>query len=166
MKLEKISNYALYGVSAVAVVVFVLFFTVGFDNINADISSDKNAPIMTDALLFLMYAMGLVTFGLMIWSLVKGVQNTAGNNELETTGIPGSKITIAVVALTIISLAIGAVVGLGESDFTSTSGVFTPGYMITMVDAFMWSMYILFVVSVVAVVVAATGVLTKTATKK
>jgi len=163
MKLEKISNYALYAISAVIVVCFLLFWFIGTDNYD---DNGNKAPMFTDLIMILMYLLGVVTFVLMIWSLVKGVQNTAGTNELETTGIPGKKITLGVCVLTVVSLVIGTLLGIGEKDFTSTSGVFTPGWQITMVDAFMWSMYILFIVSVIAVVIAASGVFTKTATKK
>ncbi len=163
MKLEKISNNALYVVSAICVVCFILFFTVGFGNTD---EAGRTAPLMTDALLVLQYVLGVVTFCLMIWSVVKGIQNSAGSDEKEATGIPGSKIVLFTVIVTIVSLVIGTVIGLGEPDFTTNSGTFTPGYMVTMVDAFMWSMYILAVVLIIAVVVAASGVMTKSATKK
>ena len=163
MKLEKISNNALYAVCGIAVLCFLLFFCVGYGNTD---EAGRTAPLLTDLLLGLQYVLGVVTFCLMIWSVVKGVQNTAGNDEMATTGIPGSKIVMFTGAVTIVSLLIGALLGIGEEDFTTNSGTTTPGYMITMVDAFMWSMYILFFVAVVAVVVAATGVMTKTATKK
>ncbi len=163
MKLEKISNYALYAVCAVIVLCFLLYFTVGYNNMD---EAGRTAPKLTDGLLVLQYALGVVTFILMVWSVFKGMKNSAGSDEKEATGIPGSKIVLFTVVITVISLVVGAVLGLGEPDFTTTSGVFTPGYMVTVVDAFMWSMYILAIVSIIAVVIAATGVMTKNATKK
>lgn len=163
MKLEKISNNILYAICAVSVLVFVLFFTVGHDNYD---EKGNVAPALTGVLLFLQYALGAVTFCLMIWSVVKGVKNSGGGDEKATKGIPASKIVLCTCVLTLISFILGYVFNLGEEAFTTSSGVTTSSGMVTIVDAFMWSIYIMFFVAVVTVVVAATGVMTKTATKK
>lgn len=163
MKIEKISNYVLYGVCAVIVLCFALFMGIGYDNMD---DAGHTAPLLTDLIMVLMYLLGLATACLMVWSLVVGARSTAGTNEMESTGIPGGKVTMATFGITVLSIVVGVVLGIGEPDFTTTSGVFTPGYMVTMVDAFMWSMYILAFVSVVAVVVASSGIMTKNATKK
>ena len=157
MKLEKISNYVLYAVSIFIVLSFLAFFLIGYDNMEGD----KNAPKLTGFLLFVQYFLGFAAFGLMLWSVVVNARKSSGSDELLSTGIPGSKIVLFTCAITIVSLVVGLVVGLGEEDFTSSSGVFTPGYMVTVVDMFMWSMYILGIVSVVAVIVSATGIMKK-----
>ena len=163
MKLEKISNNVLYVVAGVSVLCFVLFFTVGFGNLD---EAGRNAPVLTDALLWLQYLLGVITFCLMVWSLVKSTRNSAGSDEKEITGIPGSKIVLCTFVGTIVAFVLGYVCNLGEEPFTTSSGVTTSSSMVTVVDAFMWAIYILALVSVVAVVIAATGVMTKTATKK
>ena len=163
MKLEKISNNVLYAICAVSVLVFVLFFTVGYNNFD---EKGNTAPQLTSVLLFLQYILGIVTFCLMVWSVVKGIQNSGGGDEKATKGIPGSKIVLCTTIITILSFVVGYVFNLGEEPFTTSSGVTTSGSMVTIVDAFIWSIYILFFVAVVAVVLAATGVMTKTATKK
>ena len=43
MKLEKISNYVLYGISVFIVLSFLAFFLIGYDNMEGD----KNAPKLT-----------------------------------------------------------------------------------------------------------------------
>lgn len=166
MKLEKISNNVLYAVCAIIVVVFILFFAVGYDNVDVEIAADKNAPTMTNLLMILMYLLGVATFCLMIWSLVKGARSAAGSDEKETTGIAGSKIVMATAAITLVAFIIGYVFNLGEEPFTTSSGVTTSGSMVTLVDAFMVAIYILAIVSIISVVVAGTGVMTKSATKK
>lgn len=166
MKLEKISNNVLYAVCAIIVVVFILFFGVGYDNVDVEIAADKNAPTMTNLLMILMYLLGVATFCLMIWSLVKGARSAAGSDEKETTGIAGSKIVMATAAITLVAFIIGYVFNLGEEPFTTSSGVTTSGSMVTLVDAFMVAIYILAIVSIISVVVAGTGVMTNSATKK
>ncbi|MCF0159974.1 MAG: hypothetical protein HUK02_08740 [Bacteroidaceae bacterium] len=160
MKLQKISNLALYIASGLTVLMLLLFFLLPWEQ-----EGDKSVPVFTSPFLIFQYLMVFATAGLVIWSVVRSAQNSAGADEKKTTGIPGKKIIIFTSILTIISLVVGAVLGIGEEDFTTTSGVFTPGYMVTLVDAFIWSIYILAAASAIAVVVAATGVLTKSATK-
>jgi len=163
MKLEKISNNVLYIVCALSVLCFILFFTVGHDNYD---EAGRVAPKLTGMLLFLQYILGFVTFVLMIWSVIKGAQNSGGSDEKTTKGVPGKKVILCTALLTIAAFVLGVVFNLGEESFTTSSGVTTSGTMVTVVDAFMWSIYILFFVAIVTVVLAATGVLTKTATKK
>ncbi len=157
MKLEKISNYVLYALSIIIVLSFVAFFLVGYDNMEGD----KNAPMLTGYLLWLQYALGFITFVAMIWSLVVNALKSSGSDELKSTGIPGSRIVLCTCAITVVSMIVGLIIGIGEDDFTTSSGSFTPGYLVTLVDVFMWAMYILAVVSVIAVIVSATGIFTK-----
>ena len=163
MKLEKISNNVLYAVCGIIVLVFVLFFTVGYDNYD---ESGNVAPTLTNVLMGLMYLLGVVTFCLMVWSLVRSARSAAGSDEKEATGLPGSKIVMCTAAITIVAFVLGWVLNLGEEAFTTSSGVTTSGTMVTMVDAFMVAIYILALVSIIAVIVAGTGVMTKTATTK
>ena len=92
MKLEKISNNVLYAVCGLIIVVFLLFFMVGYDNYD---ESGNVAPTMTNLLMGLMYVLGLATFCLMVWSLIKSARSAAGSDEVKATGIPGSKIVIS-----------------------------------------------------------------------
>ena len=154
MKIEKISNYALYGVCALIVLIFAVCF-IGPSDFD---EKGNTVPFCIDLLLVLQYALGVATAVLMAWSLFKGVQNSKGVDEVAITGIKGSKIVLFTCILTIASLLVGAVLGIGEPDFYTNNGVKTEGYMVTMVDAFLWSMYILGLVAAILVVISATGV--------
>lgn len=166
MKLQKISNLVLYAICGLIVLVFLLFFSIGYDNVDMEIAADKNAPMMTNALMILMYLLGVATFCLMVWSLVKSARSAAGSDEKEATGIAGSKIVVVTAVVTLLAFVAGYILNLGEEPFTTSSGVTTSGGMVTMVDAFMVEIYFLAVASIVAVVVASTGVMTKSASKK
>ncbi len=154
MKLEKISNFVLYVLSAIIVLSFVAFFVIGYDNMEGD----KNAPVLTSYLLFLQYALIAIAFILMIWSVVVNARKSSGSDEIKSTGIPGTKIVIFTCVLTVVSMVVGLLLGLNEEDFTTSSGTFTPASMVTLVDVFMWAIYILAIASVIAVVVSATGI--------
>ena len=163
MKLEKISNNVLYAVCAVIVLVFILFFTVGHDQYD---EKGNVAPAMTDVLLCLQYLLGLFTLCLMGWSLVKGAMSSGGNDEKATTGVPGKMIVFVTAIITLLSWVVGFVLNLGEEPVVKNNDVLASSTMVTVTDAFMFSIYVLALVSVVAVVVSATGIMTKTATKR
>lgn len=161
MKVQDISKYVMYAVLAVSFVVFAIFFGFWGD----EMMGEYAAPTFTSLLLFLMYGMVLLTTGLTIWSVVKGVASAKGTDSAASTGVPGSKITVSTCVLLVASMVIGYVLGIGEPDFTAADGTVTAGSMVTVVDMFIWSIYILGVVAFVAIGVSMSGLLTKTASK-
>lgn len=162
MKIEKISQMALYICIGIILVSFALFLTIGYDNP----VGDNNEPILTDIIMWLMYLMVIVTAGLTIWSGIKGMASSKGTDPAASTGVPGGKVSLITWGLFIISLVIGLVLGLGESDFKAADGTVTTAGWVTVVDAFCVSIGILIVAAAVAVLVSMTGVLTKSAVKK
>lgn len=161
MKIQNISKYAMLGVMGLSAVVFILFFAIGWDNFEGDYV----APTCTGLLLVWMYVMVAAAALLTVWSVVKGVQSTKGNDPAATTGVPGGKVILGTVVLTIVSLVVGLLLGIGEADFTAADGTVTTGGWVQVVDMFIWSIYILTVVAIVAVGVAMSGILTKSASK-
>lgn len=159
MKIQQISKIALLAVVAISLVVFGIFFGCWGD----EKYGDYDAPTYTGLLLYLMYGLVVVTTGLIVWAMVKSMAGSKGGGSLG--GVPGTKITICTWSLFVISLVVGYVTGLGEPDFTAADGTVTAGSMVTVVDMFMTSIIILFLALVVAVIVAMTGILTKTASK-
>ena len=143
MKTQQISKYVMLGVIAVSAIVFLLFFFVGWDN---EYVGDFVAPMFT--------------------SVVKSAQSNKGVDSASYTGVPGGKIIMFTCVITIISLAIGGVLGIGEEDFRAADGTVTTGGWVTVVDMFIWSMYILTLVAIGAICVTMSGYLTKSATKK
>ena len=161
MKIEKISSRVLLACVILIVVCFGAFLTIGYDNT----VGKYNEPMLTDVIMWLMYVLVAVTAALTIWSVVCGAQATKGNDPAATTGVPGGKITMFTIGLTIVSFIIGWIIGLGETDFTTTSGAVTSAGWVTVVDVFMVSIGILFVAAAIAVAVSMTGIVTKSASK-
>ena len=151
------------GVIAVSAIVFLLFFFVGWDD---EYVGDFVAPMFTSLLLFLLEGCVLLTAGLTVWSVVKTAQSNKGVDSAGYTGVPGGKIIMFTCLITIVSLAIGGVLGIGEEDFRAADGTVTTGAWVTVVDMFIWSMYILTLVAICAICVTMSGYLTKSATKK
>ncbi len=161
MKIQQLSKYVLLGVLAVSAIVFAMFFGFWGD----EMMGEYAAPTFTGTLLGLMYALVAVTTILIIWAVGKSVASAKGSDSSASTGVPGSKITIATCILLVVSLVVGYVAGIGESDFIAADGTKTTGGMVQIVDMFMWSMYILAVVAFAAIAVSMSGILTKTASK-
>ncbi len=164
MKLEKLSNIALYACIGLGVVCFLLFFLVDYSNMDFD--GVHVSPALTDLVLILMYALFVLTAGLTVWSLVRGATINSGNTGPNPTGIASGKITLCTWGTVIVALIIGLVSGLGEEAYTTVSGVTTSGGMVTVVDMFLWAIYILAFITIVAVIVSMSGVLIKSATPK
>ena len=161
MKIEKISSRVLLCCVILIVVCFGAFMTIGYDNP----VGDNNEPLLTDVIMWLMYLLVVATAALTVWSVVRGAQSGKGNDPAATTGVPGGKITMYTVCLTVVSFIIGWVLGLGETDFTASDGTVTTGGWVTVVDIFCVSMGILFVAAAIAVIISMTGILTKNASK-
>ena len=164
MKLEKLSKAALYTCIGIGVVCFALFFLVDYSNMDFD--GVHVSPALTDLVLILLYALFFVTAGLTIWSLIRGGMVNSGNNGPSPTGIAGGKVALCTWGAVIVALVIGLVAGMGEEPYTTNSGVTTSAGMVTVVDMWLWAIYILAIVAIVAVVVSMSGYLTKSATPK
>ena len=161
MKIEKISNRVLLACVALIVVCFAAFFCIGYDNP----VGDNNEPKLTNIIMWLMYALILVTAGLVVWSAIRGMQNTKGVDPAAITGVPAGKITLFTAGLTIVSLILGWICGIGEKEFTASDGTVTSAGWVTVVDVFMVSMGILLIAAAIAVAVSMTGIFTKSASK-
>ena len=141
MKIEKISSRVLLACVVVIVVCFGAFMTIGYDNP----VGDNNEPMLTDVIMWLMYLLIAATAALTVWSAVRGIQNSKGTDPAATTGVPGGKITLFTVGLTIVSLVLGWITGLGSTEFTASDGTVTSAGWVTVVNVFMVSMGILLV---------------------
>ena len=111
MKSLKISNYVLYGLIGISVVILLLFMFVGFDNVYEE-NPKYNDPKMTDLLLVWMYVLVAVTAILSVVSVVMSIKN---NNGSDVKGVAGKTGIIAVAAL-IISLVLGGIVGAADHE--------------------------------------------------
>lgn len=160
VKTEKISSIAFIGTSAVSLIITILFLTVGYDEVY-DANPEFNAPVLTDLFICLMYALVAGVIGCCIWSVVHSIMQ-GGNGGDTANRVPGGKVTAITIGTLIVSLVVGLVFGLGETDFRAADGTITTAGWVTLVDVFMWSMYILSIVLIIMVVLVMGGVIRKT----
>ena len=106
----QISQRIFIVLTATSFLLFVLFWTLGFD-IPYEDSPNFNAPLFTDALLWLIALLLLGTATLTAWSVATFVRKR-GKEDASTNNIPAKAITyttaIATAALLIVSFVIGS----------------------------------------------------------
>lgn len=161
IKTEKLSRYALNTCIVIILVIFALFFGVGYDNPQGD----YNAPQFTEVLMYLMYILTAVTALLAVWSAIKSVKDSMGGNAENLSGVPGGKISVFAVIVMLASLAIGFFPNMNETEFVTASGAVTSPTMVTITDMFIISIYIMLAVAALAVIVNMTGVIKKSGMK-
>ena len=151
MTTEKISKILLWTMMGVSIVVFVLFFLIGFDTPFEE-NPKYNNPTLTDAVLILSYILIIVAIVATIWSAIKQV-TVGGNSTAKDKGIAGRTGLIAVLIL-VASLVIGLIVGFankGETMLINGKDWNNPTDII-ITDTSMVSIIILGVISILAVI--------------
>lgn len=102
---ERISQYVLYGIVGYAIAIFLAFFLFGY-NTPYWKNDQINAPLLTDVLLGLVYAMlGLGS----ILTIVAGLHSAHLHQTTASVvdGVPARKISLGVAALILVSLSVG-----------------------------------------------------------
>ncbi|MCD8318578.1 MAG: hypothetical protein LUC45_06980 [Paraprevotella sp.] len=148
------SYYVLYACFAIIIIVFAAFFGYGYNNEE----NGLNAPYCTEALMWLMYGLFVITCVLGVWSVIRGVKISMGTSGKNISGVPGGKVSAFSFILMFVSLLIGLLCNLNEKDFTAADGTVTPGYMVSVTDMFLVSTYILLVLAAVVMLVNMSGV--------
>ena len=151
------SYYVLYACFAIIIVFFAAFFGYGYDNLEGD----YNAPYCTEGLMWLMYGMFFVTCLLAIWSIVRGIKSSMGGNGEDVSGVPGGKVSVISFVLLVVSLLVGLLTNLNETEFTAADGTVTSATMVTVTDMFLISIYIMMALTTLAVVLNMTGLMRK-----
>ena len=151
------SYYVLYACFAVIILTFAVFFGYGYDNPEGD----YNAPVCTEGLMWLMYGMFAVTCVLAIWSVVRGAKIAMATKGADISGVPGGKVTATSMAWLVLSLVVGLLPNLNESEFVAADGTVTSATMVTVTDMFMVSIYIMLLLTTLAVAFNMTGLMKK-----
>lgn len=153
MKSLKISDYVLWGLFGLSAIVILLFLLVGY-NTQYEEKPKFVAPQMLDLLLIWMYVLVAVTAVLTIWSAIKGIGASSGQ---QAKGLAG-KTGLIGFGLLVVSVIIGAVVGAADNDTLLINGkAFAAAenktdYLLT--DISMISIIIMMVATIIALIVS------------
>ena len=116
--MKKKQSWLKIGLVAISAVVFIAFWSVGYD-MPYEEDADFNAPLLTDMLLGFIYLLTVVAIGVTVYSIVHGIK-TRGRQSLTENGVPAGRITIITWGVTFALLAI--TFALGSTDPIKVNG--------------------------------------------
>ena len=156
MKASKIASIAYYILLAVSAVVLVLFFCVGFGNMESLPSGYYKSPQYTDVLMYWMYALAAICG---ICTLVGAVTAKGGKVD---SNMPSWGTVLAKVGLWLFLpvLAIAWFMG-SKSPIMTGTGLYEDAFWLQATDAIIYTVYVLLIVTAVALVASLSGIFKK-----
>lgn len=143
----------MYAGMGIAVLVIVLFFCIGFDTPSPEVA-DKNEPTLTGVLMYTMYAYAGILTALTLANLGLAVTKFRDGGLIKVIAYCGGSLVLYVLFRIICN---GQEAPEG-ANYTSAD--------MAVADAYIWTIAILFLAAVVASVVCASGIMSKSAIKK
>ena len=143
----RLSMTVLYAIIAAVVMVFVLFFTVGYD-LAFEEDADFNAPMFTDAVLTTLYLLTGATLMLVAGSAIRQLKHHNKSDDV-VNNVPAKRIAIGSAILLVASMAV-------TFALASTSPIVTNGTAFA--DPFWLRTAGMFVDTIILLVVVATGI--------
>ena len=153
MKTEKISRLVLYGLVAVVLVVFGLFFLVGYDHPYVE-NSNYNAPVLTDLVLVLMLLLVVGTIGVTAWAVMTALKKRGRGNAWDNN-VPVRRISYSVILSVLLLLALAFVLGSSSAMFVNGKP-YEDTFWLKTADMFIISSIVLLVVAAIAFIFGAT----------
>ena len=151
---EQISQRVLYLLIALAVVVFVLFYSVGYERPFAD-NPSFNAPLFTDLLLALMLLLTVLAGGLSIWDVVRSVRKLRGTGNGIENNVPAARISRSVILGTIGIVVFSFLVASGR-EMPVNGRPYGDWIWLKVSDMFIYTSVILLFIAIAAVIYGAT----------
>ena len=156
MKASKIASIAYYILLAVSAVVLVLFFCVGFGNMESLPSGYYKSPQFTDLLMYWMYALAAICG---ICTLVGAV--TAKGGKIDSN-MPAWGTVLAKVGLWLFIPVLAITWFLGsKSPIMTGTGLYEDAFWLQATDAIIYTVYVLLIVTAVALVASLSGIFKK-----
>ena len=156
MKASKIASIAYYLLLAVSAVVLVLFFCVGFGNMESLPSGFYKSPQYTDLLMYWMYALAAICG---VCTLVGAV--TAKGGKIDSNMPAWGKVLAKVgLWLFVPVMVVAWFIGSTEPIMTGT-GIYEDAFWLQATDAIIYTVYALLGVTAVALIASLTGIFKK-----
>ena len=156
MKASKIASIAYYILLAVSAVVLVLFFCVGFGNMESLPSGYYKSPQFTDVLMYWMYALAAICG---ICTLVGAVTAKGGKVD---SNMPAWGTVLAKVGLWLfLPVLVGAWFVGSKSPIMTGTGLYEDAFWLQATDAIIYTVYVLLIVTAVALVASLSGIFKK-----
>lgn len=146
---NKPSNRVFAALSVATIVVFALFWFVGYDT-PYDEDANFVAPLFTNLLLVFISLVVLTAIGIVVWSVEKSLK-VRGKGERVVNNIPTKKISYLSIGLTLVLLI--ATFAFASSDTILVNGVeYADAWGLRVADMFVNTSIILVVVAIIAII--------------
>jgi len=146
---ERLSQRVFYVLVGLCVVVFGLFYVVGYD-IPYIFNPDLNAPMFTGVVIDTMYVLLFLAVACTLWSAFKGVK-AVGKSDGIVNNVPSRAISYAVFAGTAALLLLTLLFG-SSAELVVNGSLFSNKLMLKLSDMFIYTIGILLFVAFAAVV--------------
>ena len=157
MKASKIASIVYYVLLAISVVVFVLFFCVGFGNMESRPSGFYKSPQYTDVLMYWMYALVAICAVCTIAGAV-----TAKGGKVDSNMPTGGKLLAqAGLWLFIPVLFVTWFMGDDTAIRLGTGELYDAQFWLVATDAIIYTIYVLVAVTILALVASLSGIFKK-----
>ena len=157
MKASKIASIAYYALLAISLVVFVLFYCVGFGNQEATAAGFKTAPQFLSLLMYWMYALVAICT---VCTVVGAVTAKGGkvDSNMPTWGEVLAQVgTWLFVPVLLITWFMGDDTPIRKG----TGELYESTFWLVATDAMIYTIYVLVVVTILALVVSLSGIFKK-----
>ena len=157
MKASKIASIAYYALLAISLVVFVLFFSVGFGREEAVASGFKKAPQFLSLLMYWMYALVAICTVCTVAGAVTAKGGKVDSNMPKWGEVLAQVGTWLFVPVLAVSYFLGDATPVRKGDGT----LYESTFWLQMTDGMIYTIYVLVVVTVLALAVSLSGILKK-----
>lgn len=147
LKTEQISVRIFYAMISVTVLIFGLFFLVGY-NMPFMSEPEYNAPLFTDAVMWFVYIMVAAATVVAVVALARGYQKR--QTESVVNGVPAARVAWGTVALLVVLLAVTFLVG-GSSPVKINGKMFSEVFWLKLTDMFINTVFVLLALAALAV---------------
>ena len=158
MKAHRVSFFVFIALIIATVVVFGLFFGVGYDNPQGK----YNAPEHTGTLIVFMYIMAAICIlATVLGALGNTIASLGGPKGVNITGVPDRAISIVSVVI-LVGILVGSWVMASAEPLRLPNGsFFSDATLLKVSDLFCYSLYALLAVATLALIVNLSGILKK-----
>lgn len=157
VKSHQISNWVFIALFIVSIVIFGMFYLVGFDNPQGE----YNAPEHTDLLIKFMYFMiALCVVSAVGFAIFNGISLVGGPKGVNISGVPGGLITCISWGIFVITLVVSYIIA-SDAPVKTGDGVYDDVFWLKMTDMFIYAIYALMVVASLGLLVNLTGIFKK-----
>lgn len=151
--IEWLTNRLLYLLVAIAAIVFVAFWTIGFDLPYLD-NPSTNAPLLTGLLIAVVELFVVVAIAVAIWAVIRSMRK-GDNYAAKENGVNSGRISLIVGLSTVAVLLLTFIAG-SSSALRVNGHLYDNWFWLKASDMFVWSSVVLLVAAVAAVIFGAT----------